>query len=263
MTTIQLQQSAWQFDETKTLGAPGGFGAVYRGTGPKGAVAVKRLHLTVGQAANREMKFGAAFLARDFKHVVAVFDYGMDESTKSYFLVMPLCKKSLQNHLDEVASLSVEEATDVSLNILYGLNEVSEIIHRDLKPGNILRYEDRWCLADFGIAKFVEDSTSLQTLRDCLTPAFAAPEQWKSEAPTHATDIYALGCIWYCMLTGAPPFAGASSQRQAHLNLRPEPLTDVGDTLSSLAARMLRKSPDARPSIARCIETLEALKKKT
>ncbi|MDM3788590.1 protein kinase, partial [Proteus mirabilis] len=78
--------------------------------------------------------------------------------------------------------------------------EVGDIVHRDLKPGNILRHEERWKIADFGIAKFVEDSTSLETLREALTPSYAAPEQWLGQRPTSATDIYALGCIIHALV---------------------------------------------------------------
>jgi serine/threonine protein kinase len=263
IVTISLTQSTWEFDELAPIGPPGGFGAVYAGKGPQGPVAVKRLHLTAGQAASREMKLGASLLGRDLQCVVPVFDYGLDKGTRCYFLVMPLCKESLQGYLDRTGPLDANEAIDVSLDILCGLSEVKDVVHRDLKPGNILRHNGRWCLADFGIAKFVEESTSLNTLRGCLTPAFGAPEQWRSEAPSHATDIYALGCIWYCLLTGSPPFSGAENQREAHLNSKPTPLSNVDDTLSSLVARMLRKNADARPTIERCIETLQTLKKKT
>jgi len=56
-------------------------------------------------------------------------------------------------------------------------------------------HESVWKIADFGIAKFVEDSTSLETLRNSLTPAYAAPEQWQLQRPTSATDIYSVGVL--------------------------------------------------------------------
>jgi len=48
---------------------------------------------------------------------------------------------------------------------------LGDLVHRDLKPSNILYHEGVWKLADFGIARFVEESTSANTLKKCLTPA--------------------------------------------------------------------------------------------
>lgn len=254
---IRLKFSKWDFSETRQLGRSGGFGAVYRCAAPDGDVAIKRLHISANDAAHREMKLAASLISRDLKHVVPVLDYGLNEAGGGYFLVMPLCAGTLQDELDEKGPLSSEDAKTVALDILHGLNEVGDIVHRDLKPANVLRMDDRWCVSDFGIAKFVEDSTSLETLRDCLTPSYGAPEQWRSEAPTRATDIYALGCVMHTMLTGRPPFQDAVSLKAAHLNERPPSISGIDDVLASLIAGMLRKDPLARPSVDRCIQALQ------
>jgi serine/threonine-protein kinase len=115
---------------------------------------------------------------------------------------MPVCDRNLQEAIDETrAGLEAKEAVLVVLAILRGLQAVVEITHRDLKPPNVLYHQGLWKIADFGIAKFVEDSTSLETLRRSLTPAYAAPEQWTGERPTPATDIYAVGCIINALFT--------------------------------------------------------------
>lgn len=103
--------------------------------------------------------------------------------------------------------------------------------------------------------KFVEDSTSLNTLRESLTPGYGAPEQWRGEGPTAATDIYALGCIMHALLTGFPPFQGSQHEvREAHLHESAPALDAAGPRLSALVGQMLRKSPDARPTLQRSID---------
>lgn len=258
MPAIRLNTGEWTYDEDARLGPPGGFGEVLKGAGASGPVAVKRLKLTASQAAHREMKIGEALASRSLSHVVPVLDFGQDAASDGYFLVMPICERSLQDDI-EAGVLTIAEAKLVALDILSGLREVGDIVHRDLKPGNVLRLSDAWRLADFGIAKFVEDSTSLQTLRGSLTPAYGAPEQWRGEAPSHATDVYALGCMFHTMLNGSPPFSGSQDEiRDAHLHTAAPPLG--GDPrLAAIVGHMLRKTPEARPSIDRCMEVIESV----
>jgi hypothetical protein len=145
------------------------------------------------------------------------------------------------------------------------LAEVEDITHRDLKPGNILCHQGVWKIADFGIARFVEENTSLATLKECLSPPYAAPEQWQLERATSATDIYALGCIGYAILTGRPPFPGPSAveYKQQHLFSAPTPLGQTTPQLRSLLSMMLRKVSDSRPSAARIRAILAGVKNDT
>src|SRR5690606_33119220 len=113
-----------------------------------------------------------------------------------------------------------------------------------------------------GIAKFVEDSTSLETLRDALTPVYAAPEQWRGERPSTATDVYALGCIIHRALNGRVPFVGDLDDiREGHLHREPPALSDAPARLSSLVTHMLRKEPASRPSLSRVQSVLSAIEK--
>jgi serine/threonine-protein kinase len=122
-----------------------------------------------------------------------------------------------------------------------------------LKPANVLWHENRWKIADFGIARFVEESTSLRTLNQCLTPEYAAPEQWRFETATHATDVYALGCIAFCLLTGHPPFATNFSESHQRA---PVPAFSCDDgRLRTAINMMLTKAAGARPSHQR-LQTL-------
>jgi serine/threonine-protein kinase len=75
----------------------------------------------------------------------------------------------------------------------------------------------------------------LETLREALTPSYAAPEQWPGQRPTPATDIYALGCIIHAIVNSKLPVGGdMGSVRQAHLHNPPPDLKGVEPRLASL-----------------------------
>lgn len=253
---IRLPEGEWEFDDEKPLGHPGGFGEVFLGNGPATAVAVKRLKLDASQAAHRELRIGEHLKAQGLAHVVPIFDAGQDAESDRYFLIMPVCERSLQEEIDGTGKgLEVSAALEVILAILSGLKELPELVHRDLKPGNVLLHDSVWKIADFGIARFVQKSTSLETLRDCLSPAYAAPEQWNGERSTPATDIYAVGCIAHALAVGRPPFVGSNEEiREQHLNSTPPTLDCLPPRAAALISHMLRKQPAARPPLARCAE---------
>ena len=259
---IRLLNATWKLDVSRPLGPPGGFGEVFEGYSSDGAkVAIKRLKITAAVAAFREMEIGSVFQGRDFENVVPILDSGNDAESDRYYLVMPISDGSLEDYLSEAGGLTLKEAVDILMDILSGLKEVDDIVHRDLKPGNILKHDGAWKIADFGIAKFVRDATSVETLRSMLTPAYAAPEQWIGDRPTTATDIYSLGCIIFRLVGGKPPFETSDLDvlREAHLHRTPPKLEIESDRLVGLVANMLRKSPGSRPSINRVMTVLGGL----
>lgn len=261
MEEIRLHLGRWKFDPSDQLGPEGGFGAVYRGENDKGeSVAVKRLKLTADEAAHRELEIASKLTSQSFKNILPVFDSGQDSESGRYFIVMPEAEISLQAYLDQMGSISEIDAIRIMRAIVDGLQEVPDLVHRDLKPGNILKHEGEWKIADFGIAKFVQESTSLRTLKQCLSPPYAAPEQWRLESANQSTDIYALGCIGYTLLSGSPPFPGPSvhEYQQQHLN-HDVPEINVLPQLKSLIHMMLRKVSRSRPSIDRVSSILETL----
>ncbi len=262
---VRLPGGVWKYDPGHQLGPRGGFGAVYAGTDEAGGqVAVKRLHINAADAAHRELSLAQDLAGRTFTHVMPVLDAGQDANSDGYFVIMPVAEQSLQDYLNKNGPLGEAEAADVLLQITQGLEEANHIVHRDLKPGNILAHGGLWKIADFGIARFVEDSTSLQTLKEALSPQFAAPEQWNYEHATAATDIYALGCIAYALLTGQPPFTGTpAALREGHLRQAPPPLGGASNQMRGLVALMLRKSPEVRPPRPRVREILLSIQRES
>lgn len=253
MKKIKLPKGVWSYDPKKPLGPPGGFGVVFAGLDEPGqAVAVKRLNVDAAQAAHRELRIARELASRSLQHVMPVLDAGQDSESDQYFVVMPVAERSLQDKLRDEGPLTEIAAAEILSQIVKGLAQVPDIVHRDLKPGNVLFLDGRWHVADFGIARFVEESTSAQTLKDCLSPHFAAPEQWRYEQATSATDVYALGCVAYTLLKGQPPFEGSPAELQdKHCRGAPPDATGCSAQMQTLVAMMLRKAPGARPSLAR------------
>jgi serine/threonine-protein kinase len=257
MKQIKLRNGVWEYDPLVILGPPGGFGTVFLGHGEQGGeVAVKKLHISSASAGNRELIISEELCGRDLSHVIPYYDSGIDAETLEYFIIMAKAEKSLQQVVD-MGAISETDAVAVLSDIALGLKEVGDIVHRDLKPGNVLYHEKQWKLADFGIARFVEAVTSFNTLKECLSPLYAAPEQWRLERATKATDIYALGCIAYALLTGNPPFtSGDFGQR----HLYEEPARVSGSArIQQLVSLCLRKNPSARPSVDSLLRQLETL----
>ena len=200
MLEIRLPRGVWKYDPSSPLGAPGGFGAVFAGISvDHDKLAIKKLHVNAQQAAHRELRIADDLIGRDLQHVVPVLDAGQDAETSAYFVVMAQAECSLEDEIGKRRFSAVETA-EIMSNIADALGEVSDIVHRDLKPGNVLLHDGKWKVADFGIARFAEEATSRNTLKDCLSPLYAAPEQWKLERATNATDLYALGCIAHTLV---------------------------------------------------------------
>ena len=131
-----------------------------------------------------------------------------------------------------------------------GLGEIPSLVHRDMKPGNVLLHEGRWKVADFGIARFLMEATAPGTLKGCLTPRYAAPEQWTGDSATRATDVYSLGCVAVELVTGHPPFAGSADDlMRMHRSEAPPSLEGVDAGYAAVVTAMLSKSPEERPGL--------------
>jgi serine/threonine protein kinase len=162
MNEIRLEEQSWLFDENDPIGPEGGFGAVFSGLSPgRQKVAVKRLKVDAEMSAHRELRIASQLAGKSTNHIVPIFDSGEDANTGRYFVVMALAHKSLQSDLDHNKIFSQDEAIDILLQTCEGLVELNGLIHRDLKLGNLLFHEGAWKIADFGIARFIEESTSL------------------------------------------------------------------------------------------------------
>lgn len=245
---VRLPRGTWIL-ETIPLGT-GGFGAVYLGKSADGAeVAVKRLDALGKLPVERELQAAERLIGRSLAHVLPILDAGRDGNNA--FIVMARASHSLASAIQTRGVFGESEAVDVLRQIVVGLEEIGDIVHRDLKPANVLLHKGSWKVADFGLVRLADAATSLHTVKMAFTPAYAAPEQWRGEHATHATDVYALGCIGYALLTGTPPFRGPAVQdlQAQHLGQSPSALS-ASPALRLLLTRCLEKSPGLRPSLA-------------
>ncbi len=245
---VQLERS-WELG--RQIGG-GGFGRVFEALANGLPACVAKL-VPKYPGAERELLFVDL---RDVRHVVPIIDSG--ESGDQWVLIMPRADCSLRDRL-EADHLSVEDALAAITDVATALADLDgRVVHRDIKPENALCLEGRWCLADFGISRYAESTTAPDTRKFALTPAYAAPERWRSERATSASDVYSLGVMAHEMISGALPFVGSPEDlRDLHLHRAPLPLEGVDPELSALITECLYKAPGARPSARTILTRLE------
>src|SRR3974390_2678902 len=111
MIRIKLPNGVYEYDPSKPLGRPGGFGQVFLGRTTNGdEVAVKKLHVSAADAGHRELQIAAELQGRSFEYVVPFIDAGEDAGSGQYFLVMPKADGSLQGPIDKGRTLTPADA---------------------------------------------------------------------------------------------------------------------------------------------------------
>lgn len=257
MSTVICLEQEWRLGERLRTG---GFGRVHLAQSEDGEIVVIKL-IPKAPGADRELLF--VDLA-ELPNVVPVLDRG--EWNGFLVLVMPKADKSLRDYLNEnVEILSIDDALQVLSDVSQALVAIEgRVVHRDIKPDNILFWNGHWCLADFGISRYAEDTTAPDTRKYFRTPQYAAPEQWLGERANSAADVYSLGIVAYELLAGQLPFTGPEEHhyREQHLEDIPNRISRVPLKLQSLIDECLYKSPQARPTpqnlLARLTESVLA-----
>ena len=151
-------------------------------------------------------------------HILSLFDSG--EADGLVFYVMPYVEgESLRDRLTREKQRPVDEAVRIAREVADALAYAHGhgVIHRDIKPENVLLHGGHALVADFGIALAVSRSDGgtrmTETGMSLGTPQYMSPEQAMGEREiTPKSDVYALGCVLYEMLTGEPPFTGPTAQ---------------------------------------------------
>lgn len=179
----------------------------------------------------------------------------------TYFLVMELCEGvDLQRLVSSRGRLAESRVRPILGQLARALDYVHErgLVHRDLKPANVMiTRQGDVKLTDFGLAVpavALDDETTIADFSVVGTPAFMAPEQLEGGLLDRRTDVYALGCLAYDLLTGHHLFAAASYFElvQKKLTTQLPPATEIGEGISSdlyeFLQGALRVKPDQRPA---------------
>jgi serine/threonine-protein kinase len=209
----------------------GAMGAVYRGVHePSGrAVAIKVITGEQGQKATAPTRFvRESEILEQFRHPNIVRYYGRGRFQGTLYLAMEFVPgQTLEDLLEQRGCLSWRETVDLGIQICEALEYAHQrnVVHRDLKPSNLMVTQDgKIKLTDFGIAKSLDATALTATGRTLGTAAYMAPEQIRGTPEvSHKTDLYALGCVLYQMLTGQIPFSGKTTVVLMHSHLNDTP----------------------------------------
>jgi serine/threonine protein kinase len=257
------------------LGA-GGMGEVFQARDRQldrlAAVKVVRPDYLSGDALGRFAQEARSAARLAHPNVVTV--YGADVSGPRPFLAMEfVAGETLSRLVRTGGPLLVPVALEVVHQVALGLQHAHEagVVHRDVKPGNLIRAPKPdgavVKVLDFGLAALRRpphetDTASplTQTGAAFGTPDYMAPEQFQdSGRADHRSDVYALGCTLYFLLTGRPPFPGGSywDKRAAHERTDPPPVPGLPTDVARLLDRMMTKDPaDRFPSAGAIAEMI-------
>jgi serine/threonine-protein kinase len=183
-------------------------------------VALKVLHPELAASLGperflREIKLAARL---QHPHILTVLDSG--ETAGRLWFTMPFVEgESLRDRLRRERQLAIEDALRITREAAQALQYAHGhgVIHRDIKPENLLLTDDgNTLVADFGIARSLGSGSDEKLTETGLvvgTPAYMSPEQAAGDRGLDArTDVYSLAAVLYEMLTGEPPFTGATTQ---------------------------------------------------
>lgn len=246
-TVDQLDQLFPQLEVTRLIGR-GGMGAIYhaRQTALDREVAVKLIA--------RELSRDTAFLDRfereakalaklSHPNVVTVYDYGHTDDGQAYLIMEYIDGTNLRD-LISTSPVSRDDALELVSNTCLALEYAHSkgVVHRDIKPENILlSNEGAVKIADFGIAKIVDESIKTPTLtatRQVLGSLhYLAPEHMESpDQVDHRVDLYALGVVLYELLTGKLPLG------------RFEPASSLSEQSTPVIDEIIHKAMSRKPS---------------
>jgi eukaryotic-like serine/threonine-protein kinase len=202
-------------------------------------------------------------------HTIHLYDFGVTRDGTFYYVMELLNGLDLQTLVSTYGPLPASRTIYLLQQACESLAEAHDrgLVHRDIKPGNIQvcrmgHYSDWVKVLDFGLVKSQASEVHEPglTLPNTVTgtPAYLSPESALGERVDRRTDIYALGCVAYWMLTGRYVFTGDSAMQivARHVSSEPAPPSrhsgfDVSPGLDELVLACLKKKPSDRPATAR------------
>lgn len=203
--------------------AKGGMGQIFKGKDEFGhSIAVKEIlpefanDWSIISRIEKEVEF---LVKVDHPSIVKLHAAFKDSSTDCYYIIMEFVEGlNIEQYVSRNGAMPADQATDLMIKILDAMQCVhnAHIIHRDIKPSNIMiRDNGSICLLDFGVAKDVEPANGhSNTIIGSVigTTGYMSPEQADGYAIDYRSDIYALGCVFFYMLTGHHAFNTLASE---------------------------------------------------
>jgi serine/threonine protein kinase len=187
-------------------------------------------------------------------NIVAVFDTGSQDDT--WFIVMEyVAGRTLKDVIRTEGALYWARAAEIAADMAGALSAAHArgVVHRDVKPGNVMLTTDgKVKVMDFGIARASAVPSITQTAAVVGTAQYIAPEQAQGLEVDARSDVYALGCCLYEMLTGQVPFTGPTPVAIAYRHVREDPTPprmlnpDVPVSLEQVCLKAMAKQPDDR-----------------
>ncbi|MCM1991065.1 Stk1 family PASTA domain-containing Ser/Thr kinase [Oceanirhabdus seepicola] len=187
-------------------------------------------------------------------NIVNIYDVGSENDTN--YIVMELVEgKTLKELIQEEGTINEKKAIDIAIQIGKALQSAhnKRIIHRDIKPHNIIVDDNGGIkVADFGIAKAIDQSTITNTSKVMGTAHYFSPEQAKGGYVDFRSDIYSFGIVLYEMVTGRVPYDAESIVSVAIKHLQEEvvPPIEVNEKISiglnSVILKCIEKDPGLR-----------------
>jgi serine/threonine-protein kinase len=262
------------------LGA-GGMGEVWRARhrllARPAAIKLMRPEVLGGSSPERQSELQARF-EREAQatsslrspHTIELYDFGVSDEGAFYYVMEFLDGFDLDTLVQKFGPVSEERAAHLLMQVCHSLAEAHEagLVHRDIKPANIYvcrygREVDFVKVLDFGLVKShgPESATELNLTRDHAvggTPAFMSPEQVMSDRPLDGrSDIYAVGCLAYWLVTGQLVFTGRTAIETMMHHAQTVPVPPSARTEVAISKRFdaailacLEKDPNARPATA-------------
>jgi tetratricopeptide (TPR) repeat protein len=278
--TDLLAALSGRFRIARELGR-GGMGTVYlaHDTNLGRDVAIKVLNRYVSSALGAERFTREIRLTARLVHpnIVPLFDSGRvpapaGEDDRLYYVMPHIDGVPLRARLSREGPLAVAEVLRIVADVAEALAYAHAMgaVHRDVKPENIFWYRGRALLGDFGIALSTQGQDDTRVTQAGLivgSPAYLSPEQADGSGQVDGrSDLYALGCVAFELLTGTPPYIGNSPMAllASHL-MRPVPSVrerrpDSPPLLNAFIARLMAKERDDRPAgAAAVLEELRAI----
>jgi len=210
---------------------------------------------------NRITREIEALKAVNSKNVAKYIHNGsfLDNNWKYFYIVMEYIDGLDLEEVMRTKTFSINESIEIFKNLLSGISSIHEakIIHRDLKPANIYLLQNGDIkILDFGLSKLI-DFTSITSTGDQLgTPLYMSPEQISdSKNIDYRSDFYALGVIFYKLLTGMTPYGNITSREELYYKIQREPpisirtyIPNIDNSIDNLITTLLEKENYKRPN---------------